>query len=68
MASAGMPIFADSANRSSSRAAPSSMENSVCVCRWTKLSVLVGPVIGTEGSLLARPGMGHHRADVRGLR
>ena len=32
------PIRADSSNRSSSRAAPSSIENSVCVCRWTKLS------------------------------
>src|SRR5215471_21113688 len=36
MAIAGMPDFSHSANRSFSRAAPSSIEYSVCTCRWTK--------------------------------
>src|SRR5215212_1833936 len=34
VATAGMPCRAASANRSSIRAAPSSMEYSVCTCRW----------------------------------
>src|SRR5665811_622962 len=32
-----MPICAAFSNSSSMRAAPSSMEYSVCTCRWTKL-------------------------------
>ncbi len=58
MASAGMSMRAASSNRSSSRAAPSSMENSVCVCRWTKLSPpleLAPLAIGVGSSLLAPP-------------
>src|SRR6266487_3540669 len=38
MARAGMPIRAASANRSFTRAAPSSIEYSVWTCRWVKLS------------------------------
>src|SRR5919112_772657 len=45
-----MPMRADSRNRSSSRAAPSSIENSVWVCRWTKLSAL-----DVMGARLLRP-------------
>src|SRR5258706_15073067 len=36
MAIADMPDFSHSANRSFSRAAPSSIEYSVCTCRWAK--------------------------------
>ena len=39
IASAGIPIRAASVNRSFSRAAPSSMEYSVCTCRCTKESL-----------------------------
>ncbi len=38
IARAGMPIAAASANRSVRRAAPSSMEYSVCACRCTNES------------------------------
>src|SRR3954466_528048 len=55
MAIAGIPMRAASLNRSSSLAAPSSMENSVCVWRWTKLSPLLGLAIGVKSSLPARP-------------
>ena len=39
VATAGMPIREASANRSSIRAAPSSIEYSVCTCRCTKESL-----------------------------
>src|SRR5438067_687247 len=44
MARAGMPIRAASANRSFTRAAPSSIEYSVWTCRWVKLSGTSPPV------------------------
>src|SRR6266545_3309916 len=43
MASAGMPIRPASAKRSRSRAAPSSMEYSVCTCRCTNESAMRAP-------------------------
>src|SRR5919204_3113034 len=42
MASAGICIRAASANSSSTRAAPSSIEYSVWTCRWTKLGSGIG--------------------------
>ena len=41
IASAGMPIRAASVNRSDTRAAPSSMEYSLCTCRCTNCSAAV---------------------------
>jgi hypothetical protein len=40
IASAGMPISWQPLNRSPRRAAPSSIEYSVCTCRWTNESFM----------------------------
>ena len=69
-------IRADSLNRSSRRAAPSSIENSVWVCRWTKLSAdregaamgcrLLRPHAVPAGSACARDGSGVSGSTVSG--
>src|SRR5699024_12016177 len=54
MASEVMPCLLASANRSSSRAAPSSMEYSVWMWRWVKSAAGTGPSLGgrSDGVLL----------------